>query len=193
VLAPTYRSAATEYYEITMRSNQVEILPGLKTEVWAYNGIPAGPTIRAVRGRPAVVRQINGLPARHPTPGYQAWTSVHPHGSDSLPQYDGYADDITWPGQYKDYRYPNDQDARTLWYHDHGMHHTAENAYVGLAAMYPLTDQLEQSLPIPHRRYDVPMILRDAMFSANGQLLFHDKSHTESTATWSWSTAVRGR
>jgi FtsP/CotA-like multicopper oxidase with cupredoxin domain len=111
VLAPKYRSATTDYYEITMRSNQVEIVPGLKTDVWAYNGIPAGPVIRAARGRPTVVRQINSLPAEHPTLGYEAWTSVHLHGSDSLPQYDGYADDITWPGQYKDYRYPNDQDA----------------------------------------------------------------------------------
>ena len=25
----------------------------------------------------------------------------------------------------------------TLWYHDHGVHHTASNAYMGLAALYP--------------------------------------------------------
>jgi hypothetical protein len=35
--------ATTDHYELTMRSNQVEILPGLKTELWAYDGIPAGP------------------------------------------------------------------------------------------------------------------------------------------------------
>jgi FtsP/CotA-like multicopper oxidase with cupredoxin domain len=178
VLEPVRRSSTTDYYEISMRSNMVDILPGFKTEIWGYNGIPAGPTIRATRGRPAVVRQINNLPARHPVLGYDAWTSVHLHGSGSLPQYDGYASDITHPGQYKDYRYPNYQDARTLWYHDHGLHHTAENAYMGLAAMYQLHDDLEQSLPIPHGRYDVPLILRDAMFDSKGRLLYDDQGHS---------------
>ncbi len=60
---------------------------------------------------------------------------MHLHGSASLPQYDGYASDITNPGQFKDYHYPNSQPARTLWYHDHGLHHTAENVYMGLAGV----------------------------------------------------------
>jgi FtsP/CotA-like multicopper oxidase with cupredoxin domain len=109
VLEPVRRSSTTDYYEISMRSNMVDILPAFRTGIWGYNGIPAGPKIRATRGRPAVVRQINNLPARHPVLGHDAWTSVH-HGSGSLPQYDGYASDITHPGQYKDYRYPNYQE-----------------------------------------------------------------------------------
>jgi FtsP/CotA-like multicopper oxidase with cupredoxin domain len=115
---------------------------------------------------------------------------VHLHGSGSLPQYDGYASDITPPREYKDYQYPNYQDARTLWYHDHGIHHTAENAYMGLAAMYQLHDPLEQSLPIPHGRYDVPMILRDALFDSSGGLLYDDRITAASSATSSWSTAA---
>lgn len=39
--------------------------------------------------------------------------------------FDGWADDTTEPGQYKDYYYPNGQNARTLWYHDHAIDHTA--------------------------------------------------------------------
>jgi hypothetical protein len=83
--------------------------------------VPGGPTIKVRRGRQAVVRQINNLPATHPVLGYESTTSTHLHGSGSLPQYDGYASDITPPGEYKDYQYPNYQDARTLWYHDHGI------------------------------------------------------------------------
>jgi spore coat protein A len=178
VLAPVRTDGNRDIYEITMRSSQVEIIPGLRTEIWAYNGIAAGPTIHATRGRPATVRQVNALPATHPTLKYESWTSVHLHGSDSLPQYDGYASDITRPGQYKDYQYPNDQDARTMWYHDHGLHHTAENAYMGLAAMYILHDNLELSLPIPHGRYDVPLIVRDAIFDSTGALRYEDNSHS---------------
>jgi hypothetical protein len=39
--------------------------------------------------------------------------------------FDGWAEDTTEPGQYKDYYYPNGQNARTLWYHDHAIDHTA--------------------------------------------------------------------
>ena len=97
---------------------------------------------------------------------------MHLHGSASLPQYDGYASDISNPGQYKDYRYPNSQVARTLWYHDHGLGHTAQNVYQGLAGQYHVIDPLEQSLPIPHGEYDVPLTVSDMMFQSSGSLLF---------------------
>jgi len=128
------------------------------------------------QGRQAIVHQANQLPARHPTLGYTPWTSTHLHGSASLPQYDGYASDVTNPGQFKDYRYPNFQNARTMWYHDHGngVHFTAPNAYMGLAAMYILHDESELSLPIPHGRYDLPLVVKDAMFTDTGALIFDD-------------------
>ena len=47
--------------------------------------------------------------------------------------FDGWAEDVTEPNSYKDYYYPNGQNARTLWYHDHAIDHTAENAYMGQA------------------------------------------------------------
>ena len=89
---------------------------------------------------------------QHPVLRYTPWTSVHLHGSPSLPQFDGYASDITNPGQYKDYHYPNIQAGRTLWYHDHGVHHTAENVYMGLAAQYHLHDPLERLAAHPEGR-----------------------------------------
>lgn len=35
--------------------------------------------------------------------------------------WDGWAEDTIIPGQYKDYYYPNSQNGRTLWYHDHAV------------------------------------------------------------------------
>jgi FtsP/CotA-like multicopper oxidase with cupredoxin domain len=178
-LAPVRSSLTTDFYDIAQQQVLAPIIPGLpKTAVWGYNGFVPGPTIEAVRGRPAVVRQANTLPPLHPTLRYKPWTSTHLHGSASLPQFDGYASDITNPGEFKDYQYPNSQEARTLWYHDHGVHITAPNAYMGLAAMYILHDDLELSLPIPHGRYDVPLILKDALFETNGQLIFDDNDQS---------------
>ncbi|HKH11661.1 MAG TPA: multicopper oxidase domain-containing protein, partial [Rubrobacter sp.] len=144
VAQPFRRDADTDYYQLTMRQSQVPILPGFgATTIYGYNGVTPGPTIHATKGRKAVVRHINSLPDVSFFNNYKPWTSVHLHGSDSLPQYDGYASDITNPGEFKDYHYPNDQPSRTLWYHDHGVHHTAENAYMGLAAQYNLHDEQE--------------------------------------------------
>ena len=180
VLQPVRRDATTDYYRITMRQAQVQILPGFpKTTIYGYNGIAPGPTIASTVGRPSVVRQINRLP-RISSVGeyrYRTTTSMHLHGSASLPQYDGYAEDVTPPGYYKDYRYPNNR-AATLWYHDHAIHHTAPNAYMGLAGMYIERDALELSLGLPQGRYDVPLVIRDAMFATDGSLIYDDDSQS---------------
>jgi bilirubin oxidase len=39
--------------------------------------------------------------------------------------WDGWAEDVTKNGEYKDYYYPNSQNARTLWYHDHAIDHVS--------------------------------------------------------------------
>ncbi len=178
VLRPVRADSTTDYYRVVMAPLQTQVVPGLQTTLWGYNGTVPGPTIHVQQGRRTVVRQINRLPAQHPILKYTPWTSVHLHGSPSDPQYDGYASDVTNPGQYKDYQYPNSPSGRTIWYHDHGVSHTAENVYMGLAAQYHIFDPLERSLPIPHGEFDVPLTISDVMFSPDGSLLFdnHDGS-----------------
>jgi FtsP/CotA-like multicopper oxidase with cupredoxin domain len=175
VLSPVRRDATTDFYSLTQQQALVEILPGKLTPIFGYNGITPGPTIMAQRDRPIVLQQINALPQVHPTLGYTPYTSTHLHGSPSLPEYDGYTSDVTQPGQWKNYHYPNNHPACTFWYHDHAVGITAENAYMGLAAQYQLHDALEQSLGLPSGAYDVPLIIRDAMFAADGSLIFDDR------------------
>ena len=173
ILAPVHSTTDTDYFRIVMAPFAAEVLPGLKTVLWGYNSTAPGPTLVVRQGRRSVVRQVNLLPRVHPTLNYTPYTSVHLHGSPSLPPYDGYASDITNPRFYKDYIYPNTQTPRTLWYHDHGVHHTTENVQQGLAAQYHLIGGLERSLPIPHGEFDVPLIIGDKMFNADGSLLFN--------------------
>ncbi|MEY4174926.1 MAG: hypothetical protein RI900_2091 [Actinomycetota bacterium] len=187
---PVRSTATCDYYRMEMRAVQADVIPGYKTVLFGYNGSVPGPTINAWTGRQTVVRHINSLPSVHPTLGYVPWTAVHLHGSASLPQYDGYASDITYPGEYKDYHYPNHQQARTMWYHDHGLHHTAENAYHGLAGMYLLRDAEEQALPLPKGEYDVPLLITDAMFATDGNLLFSLDDHS---GHWGDVIMVNGR
>ncbi len=165
LLQPVRTDADFDYYEVTMRKAQVEILPGLKTEIWGYNGITPGPTIMQLKDRQSVVRFINNSVG---TP-----TSVHLHGMASLPQYDGYAEDLTRPGYYKDYIYPDNR-AATLWYHDHAIHQTARNVYMGLAGFYIVQDDFERDLPLPKGEYDVPLMIQDKIFARDGSLIFDD-------------------
>ncbi len=165
VLNPVRSDATTDYYEIKVNKTRVNIIPGLSTEVFSYNGTVPGPTIRQRKDRQSVVRFINdsiGTP-----------TSTHLHGMASLPQYDGYAEDLIPPGYYKDYIYPNNR-AATLWYHDHAIHRTARNVYKGLAASYIVQDDLELGLALPKGAYDVSLMIQDVILSSNGSLVYDD-------------------
>lgn len=44
-LKPVRRGADTDYYEMTQSAERQDILPGLKTEVWGYDGMFPGPTV----------------------------------------------------------------------------------------------------------------------------------------------------
>ena len=162
-------------YRLTQRLGQASIVPGLMTTVAGYNGIFPGPTMKLPQGIRAEVRIANALTVS-PLHGGQFSTVTHLHGSASLPQYDGYANDQTYPGEYKTYKYPNWQQARTLWYHDHNHRTTAQNVFSGLAAQYHLSDQYERA-QLPQGEYDVPLIVSDMAFNADGSVAFEDGSH----------------
>lgn len=168
VLNPVRSDSTTDYYQITMRKTQVEILPGRTTEVWGYNGIFPGPVIRQRKNRVSTLRFTNNLDVN---------TSVHLHGMSSLPQYDGYSQDFIPPGYYKDYVYPNTF-AANLWYHDHGLAQTARNVYMGLAGMYIVQDDDELALPLPKGNYDIPVIIQDRQFASDGSLIFDNRNNT---------------
>ncbi len=188
------------YYDIWSLKGSASILPSLSTAVLGYNwtetagvapgaGRVPGPRIEVNQGEKIVMTMHNKIADPHPIYGKPVNISTHLHGSASLPQYDGYASDITAPGMKKFYHYPNFQNARTLWYHDHGLHYTAENAYSGLAAQYHLHDEREKAL-LPQGEFDVAVTLSDMMFAANGSQLYDDRSHS---GLWGDVILVNGR
>ncbi|WP_367182187.1 S-layer homology domain-containing protein [uncultured Arthrobacter sp.] len=167
------------YYAVTQVAATASMLPNrnMLTQILGYNGIFPGPTISVERGTKAVLRVRNQMPATHPRAGHALYSSTHLHGSASLPQFDGYANDLTFTGFVKDYQYPNNQPARTLWYHDHAVHNTAPNVYSGLVAQYHMHDEIERTL-LPQGKYDVALTISDAMFAENGELGYDDNDHS---------------
>jgi hypothetical protein len=59
VLAPVSTSGGADRYAITQREASVEILPGVRTPLWTYEGTFPGPTIESRRGRPVTVTHRN--------------------------------------------------------------------------------------------------------------------------------------
>ncbi|WP_433297186.1 multicopper oxidase family protein [Actinoplanes sp. CA-030573] len=162
-------------YRLTQKLGQASIVPGLTTTIAGYNGIFPGPTIKVSQGTRTEVRISNALTVNRLN-GLPFSTVTHLHGSASLPQYDGYANDQTAPGHCKTYRYPNWQQARTLWYHDHNHRDTAQNVFSGLAAQYHLSDPYERA-QLPQGEYDVPLVVSDMAFNADGSVAFDDSSN----------------
>ncbi|MGI8683053.1 MAG: multicopper oxidase family protein [Mycobacteriales bacterium] len=163
-------------YTVTETAGRPKVLPGLSTAVYGYNGLFPGPTIAVDRGTWVQLRVRNQLPAVLPLFGHVFETSTHLHGSASLPQYDGYANDVTVVGSYKEYEYPNFQGAHTLWYHDHAVDHTSQNMYSGLLGQYHLYDAFERG-QLPRDEFDVRLVLTDALFAGDRSLAFEDQNH----------------
>lgn len=96
---------------------------------------------------------------------------MHLHGMWSHAVWDGWAADELEIGQWKDYYYPNNEGARSIWYHDHAEHHTALDAFEGQAGVYIVHDPKEDSLGLPSGDYDIPLALSDKTYQENGQLV----------------------
>ncbi|MFJ3216597.1 multicopper oxidase family protein [Kitasatospora sp. NPDC086801] len=165
VLSPVSRTDSSDLYQLRMAETRAEIVKGLLTTVRTYGGCFPGPTIRAVRGREVVVQQTNDLSVH---------TSVHLHGGYVPSRYDGLPMDLVKPGETREYRYPNDQVAASLWYHDHAHELEAENVYRGLAGAYLLSDPHESGLPLPNGEFDIPLLIRDARIESDGRLIYTD-------------------
>ena len=67
--------------------------------------------------------------------------SIHLHGGHQTPENDGHPMDTFEPGHSHVYDYPNNQEATTLWYHDHAMDHTRGHVLNGLAGFYLVEDR----------------------------------------------------
>lgn len=79
-------------------------------------------------------------------------------------------------GQTQTVSYPNEQPATLLWYHDHYEGDTRMNVVGGLAAGYLIRDAFDSGsnplLPGPIGQYELPLVVQDRQFNADGSLLY---------------------
>ncbi|CAM3106127.1 multicopper oxidase domain-containing protein [Prescottella defluvii] len=153
-----------------------------------YHAGILGPTLEARRGAPTTVSFVNAIEVNPLGDAVDLTmhgateedrtnprTTVHLHGAASRPDSDGNPL-ITWRrGGVQHNRYANDQEAATLWYHDHSMANTRLNVQAGLAGFYLLRDEFDTGradnpLGLPAGEFEVPIVVQDRMFNADGTL-----------------------
>jgi spore coat protein A len=170
------------------------------TPIWAYDdgsGLSGqagsfGMAVIAQKGIPTDATFENGLPTTYPTwlpvdtrltpseVGNSVRTLTHLHGgfvgalSDGNPAIspDGFAQ-----GETQTVHYPNEQPASLLWFHDHSLGATRLTVVAGLAAAYILRDEYDTGaepnpIGIPGGRYEIPLVIQDRQFNADGTLLY---------------------
>jgi FtsP/CotA-like multicopper oxidase with cupredoxin domain len=64
------------------------------------------------------------------------------------------------------------QRAATLWYHDHRMDFTGPQVWRGLAGLFIVSDEQEDALPLPRDERDIPLMICDRAFEADGSLRY---------------------
>ena len=175
-------------------------LPG-KTPLWAYDdgsGLAGqfgsfGMAVIAQSGTPLKVDFTNHLPTEYPswlpvdtqlTPlGKEVRVMTHLHGGFVAADSDGnpaVTPDGFGFGQTQTVFYTNQLEhmpASLLWFHDHALGATRLNVFAGLAAAYILRDQNDTGtepnpIGIPGGAYEIPLVIQDRQFNADGTFLY---------------------
>ena len=150
-----------------------------------YNGTTPGPTIEVESGQFVRVHWKNELPAQHifaaplgqmtcAGPPVRGVTHLHgaevsePNVTDKTRNSDGWPDLWTAPGEEQIAEYPNQQSARTLWYHDHAVGDTGRNVAAGLVGLYLIHDDYERSLQLPSGAFDIPLLFQSQGMNGDG-------------------------
>jgi FtsP/CotA-like multicopper oxidase with cupredoxin domain len=166
--------------ELALKASVSEspILPGRSTPVWTYQGrlikgepgnlVGAetgylGPTIQVSRGQKVRIHFYNELPEE---------SIIHWHGLHVPAEMDGHPRDVIAPSRKFVYEFEVRNRAGTYWYHPHPHERTGPQVYGGLAGLFIVTDDEEQSLALPRDEFDLPLVIQDRTFDENNDLVY---------------------
>lgn len=114
---------------ITAAPTTIEFIPGLRTEVLAYNGSVPGPLIEVSEGDNVSLHFANRVPGQDST--------IHWHGLPAPPDQDGNPMHPVASGSDRTYAFKLPEDsAGSFWYHPHPDKHTPEQVFRGLAGAF---------------------------------------------------------
>lgn len=160
-------SDETAVFSLAARTGTTTFFPGKSTPTMGYNGSYLGPVLKVHRGEEVRIDFANELTDA---------TSVHWHGLEIPGTVDGGPHQPIGAGATWNPVFTIDQPASTLWFHPHVMGNTATQVYAGLAGLILVEDEVSQSMDLPddYGVNDIPLIVQDRSFNADGSFLYFD-------------------
>jgi FtsP/CotA-like multicopper oxidase with cupredoxin domain len=179
-ILPVRRGDSTADLELALRAGpaRLRLYPGAPTQLLSYQatllrGNPSslqalpntylGPILRVRRGQNIRVYFVNGLAEK---------SIVHWHGLRVPAAMDGHPDTAIAPGRIYTYDFQVVDRAGTYWFHPHPDMRTGRQVYYGLAGLFLVSDEDEDSAGLPTGAYDVPLIIQDRKFDRSNQLVY---------------------
>ncbi|MDP1931319.1 MAG: multicopper oxidase domain-containing protein [Gammaproteobacteria bacterium] len=164
--------------ELVAEPGVAEMLQGQRTSIWRYSGsVLKGndssltwldgsgylPVIRVHRGQKLRIHFTNNLPEA---------SIVHWHGLHMPQPMDGHPMYAIDPGSSFVYEFTVDTRAGTYWFHPHPHQRTGFQVYQGLAGLFLVHDDEEDAAHLPPVERELPLVLQDRSFDAQGQLVY---------------------
>ena len=136
---------------------------GKTATTWGYNGNLLGPAVKLNKGQSVTVDIHNQLAEE---------TTLHWHGLEIPGEVDGGPQGIIPAGGKRSVTFTPDQPAATCWFHPHQHGKTGRQVAMGLAGLVLIEDEEIRKLMLPKQWGidDVPVIIQDKQFSADGQV-----------------------
>lgn len=136
---------------------------GKTATTWGYNGNLLGPAVKLNKGQSVTVDIHNQLAEE---------TTLHWHGLEIPGEVDGGPQGIIPAGGKRSVTFTSDQRAATCWFHPHQHGKTGRQVAMGLAGLVLIEDEEIRKLMLPKQWGidDVPVIIQDKQFSADGQV-----------------------
>ena len=136
---------------------------GKTATTWGYNGNLLGPAVKLNKGQSVNVDIHNQLAEE---------TTLHWHGLEIPGEVDGGPQGIIPAGGKRSVTFTPDQRAATCWFHPHQHGKTGRQVAMGLAGLVLIEDEEIRKLMLPKQWGidDVPVIIQDKQFSADGQV-----------------------
>ena len=136
---------------------------GKTATTWGYNGNLLGPAVKLNTGQAVIVDIHNQLAEE---------TTLHWHGLEIPGEVDGGPQGVIPAGGKRSVTFTPAQRAATCWFHPHQHGKTGRQVAMGLAGLVLIEDDEIRKLLLPKQWGidDVPVIIQDKQFSADGQI-----------------------
>ncbi len=165
VIPPLIESRRGKPVYLGLNATQRKLIDNKLTEVWGMNGEYLGATVRVRKGDFVKLNYRNNLTQR---------VAMHIQGLQSSAETLGGVAHILQPNQGWSPIVPIEQSAGFCYYQACTLGNSAYQNYRGLVGLWLVEDDESLKAKIPHNYgvNDIPLILQDHQFNAEGQQLF---------------------